>query len=395
MLHKRPILIDHIGPDVTTSLGRLAGIEGMARAMLVGIVPIIALDIFGSKDVIASVYFGSTLFSLLFTPNLPTLERILQRRGLVTLSGLLLMTAILFYWSQRVPLFAVGIALQGAGSSMFSVCISLYVMNYIGKSELTKAESKRMIYLGAAWVLGPALGGWLFARGQGNLIYLISFSAAAAMIAYFWWLRFGRDDVISPVKVPVTNPFKSIGRFWQQPNLRIAYLVTLSRSCFWVALFVYGPIYVIEANLPAWLGGLLLSGASGLLFLSSLIRKIADRFGTRQVIMVCYVLIGVSMIALGVTGEAKPIGLLFFAVGAIGAATIDVLGNIPFMRMVKPRERSAMTTVFTTWRESSSLVTQAMVYLTLLAAPFWMFYFVLALLQIATAVAASYLPRRI
>ena len=395
MLHKRPILIGQIGPDVTTSLGRLAGVEGLARAMLVGIVPLIALDVFGSKDVIASVYFASTLFTLLFTLNLPVLERLLKRRGLVTLSGLLLMTAVIFYWSQRVSLFAAGIAFQGAGASMFSVCISLYVMNYIGKSDFTKAESRRMIYMGAAWMVGPTLGGWLFDRELGNFIYLISFSASAAMLAYFWWLRFRDDEVISSAKKPPANPIKSIVRYWQQPMLRIAYLVTLSRACFWVALFVYGPIYVIEADLPAWLGGLLLSGASGLLFLSPIIRNFADRFGTRQVVISCYILIGVSLVALGIIGEAKPIGILFFITGAIGGATIDVLGNIPFMRMVKPRERGAMTTVFTTWREVSSLVTQAFVFLTLLIAPFWVFYFALALLQFATAVATSYLPRRI
>ncbi len=395
MLHKRPILINQIGPDVTTSLGRLAGVEGLARAMLVSIVPLVALDVFGSKDVIATVYFCSTLFTLLLTLNLPMLEGYLKRRGLVTLSGLLLITAVVLYWSQHHTLFATGIALQGAGASMFSVCIALYVMNYIGKSDFTKAESHRMLYMGAAWVIGPTLGGWLFEKGLGNLIYLISFSAAAAMIVYFWWLRFGDDEVISAVMPPSANPIQSITRFWKQPKLRIAYLVTLSRACFWVALFVYGPIYVIEADLPAWLGGLLLSGASGLLFLSPIIRNFADRYGTRQVIIFCYVLIGLSMTVLGIIGEAEPIGLLFFVIGAVGGATIDVLGNIPFMRMVKPRERSAMTMVFTTWRESSSLITQAIVFLTLLVAPFWVFFFILALLQFLTAVATSYLPKRI
>ena len=395
MLHKRPIFIGQLGPDVSTSLGRLAGIEGLARAMLVGIVPLIALEVFGSKDVIASVYFGSTLFTLLFTLNLPILERFLKRRGLVTLSGLLLVSAVVFYGSRITSLFAVGIAVQGAGASMFSVCISLYVMNYIGKKDLTRAESKRMIYMGAAWLIGPALGGWLFDQALGNLIYLISFSAAIGMIAYFWWLRLGDDEVITTVKSPSVNPLRSIGRYWQQPNLRIAYLVTFSRACYWVALFVYGPIYVVEAGLPAWVGGVMLSGVSGLLFFSPIIRNLADRFGTRQVIISCYYLIGGSLFALGLIGESQPTGVIFWVTGAMGAVCIDILGNIPFMRMVKPRERTAMTTVFSTWRESSSLVTQAIVFVTLLIAPFWGVFLVMALMQFGAAIATSFLPRRI
>ncbi|MCA9998351.1 MAG: hypothetical protein KDE56_21460, partial [Anaerolineales bacterium] len=60
-----------------------------------------------------------------------------------------------------------------------------------------------------------------------------------------------------------------------------------------------------------------------------------------------------------------------------------------------PRERSEMTMVFTTWREGSSLLTQALVFLTLLVAPFWVFYFVLGVLQLLTAVSTTRLPRRL
>ena len=74
---------------------------------------------------------------------------------------------------------------------------------------------------------------------------------------------------------------------------------------------------------------------------------------------------------------------------------MDVLVNTPFLRMVKPRERTEMTAVFTAWRESASLLTQALVFVTLLVAPFWVFYLILGGIQFALAVATSYLPRRL
>ncbi|MEZ5341771.1 MAG: hypothetical protein R2706_10040 [Acidimicrobiales bacterium] len=37
----------------------------------------------------------------------------------------------------------------------------------------------------------------------------------------------------------------------------------------------------------------------------------------------------------------SPISLVFWLAAAVGGAAVDVLGNIPFMRMVKPRERTA------------------------------------------------------
>ena len=94
-------------------------------------------------------------------------------------------------------------------------------------------------------------------------------------------------------------------------------------------------------------------------------------------------------------GEAEPIGVVFWVTGALGASWLDVLGNIPFMRTVKPRERTAMTTVFSSWRETSAIVAPGLGSLILLLAPFWVFYAVVAGLCLLTAVYVSYLPARI
>lgn len=395
MLFRRPYFLNQLPPEASTSLARLTGIDGLGRSLLVGVLPLIALKAFNNKETIATVYFASAIITLVFTLNIATLENLLQRRRLLTLGGIMLIIAIFFFFAGNAPLFAIGIGLRSAGSTIFAVCMSLYIMDYIGKAELTRSESRRMIYNGAAWLLGPVIGVWIYENSPEFVVYLVSAIATVLMLIYFWRLRLGNDPVIRPARSRAQNPIHAIVRYFRQPRLRIAYLITLSRACFWAAMFVYGPIYVVEANLPSWIGGVLLSGASGLLFFSPLVQRLADRFGTRQVIIVCFLLVGSSLFALGLIGPSQPIGLFFWILGSLGAGGIDVLGNIPFMRMVRPRERSEMTMVFTTWRESSSLLTQALVYLTLLVAPFWAFYFVLGALQLLTAVATTRLPRRL
>ena len=101
------------------------------------------------------------------------------------------------------------------------------------------------------------------------------------------------------------------------------------------------------------------------------------------------------MLALYLIGQPKPLGLLFWMTAALGGVTLDVLGNIPFMRMVKPHERTEMTMIFSTWREGSQLLTPLLVSLMLLVAPFETFYVLLALLLFAAAFTATYLPRRL
>ena len=162
-----------------------------------------------------------------------------------------------------------------------------------------------------------------------------------------------------------------------------------------MTLFVYGPIYVVEAGLPNWIAGGLLSLASALLLVSPLIRRLASRIGTRRVILFALMLTGLSMAMLYVLGEARPIGLLFWITGALGGVTLDVLGNSPFMRMVKPRERTEMTMIFSTWREGSQLLTPLLVSTMLLFAPFETFYLLLALLLSGAGIMATFLPRRL
>ncbi|MEZ4513569.1 MAG: MFS transporter [Chloroflexota bacterium] len=395
MLFRRPYFLNQLPPETSTSLARLTGIDSLGRSLLVGVLPLIALKAFDNKETIATVYFASAIITLIFTLNIATLEQLLQRRWLLTLGGLMLIVSVLFFSAGNAPLFSLGVGLRSAGSTIFAVCMSLYIMDYIGKAELTRSESRRMIYNGAAWLLGPAVGIWIYENSPEFVVFLVSAVATVLMLLYFWRLRWGNNPVIQPARSRAKNPLGAIVRYFSQSRLRIAYLITLSRACFWSALFVYGPIYVVEAGLPSWVGGVMLSGASGLLFFSPVVQRLAERFGTRQVIIVCFLLIGLGLFGLGFVGLSQPIGLLFWIVGAVGAGGIDVLGNIPFMRMVRPRERSEMTMVFTTWREGSSLLTQALVFLTLLVAPFWVFYFVLGVLQLLTAVSTTRLPRRL
>lgn len=278
---------------------------------------------------------------------------------------------------------------------MFSVCLSLYIMDYIGKADLRTTESQRIVYTGAAWLAGPAFGVWMWGRGFESGPFLVSGLATAGFVAYFWRLRWHRHAVLlTPTKSP-SNPLRNIVRFFGQRHLRIAYAITVSRAVFWSALFVYGPLYVVEAGLPTWVAGGMLSLASGMLFISPFVRRAAERLGTRAVIIASFAVIAGCMLGLATLRTARPIGVAFWLGGAAGGAALDVLGNIPFMRMVRPRERTAMTTVFSTWRELSFLLTPLIAVAAIALGSFRLLYVTLAVMGLGAAAATSFLPRRI
>ena len=395
MFDRRPAALLVVSGRAGESFARLNALEGIARSLLMGVIPLLALEALGSKEMVTRAYLFASILTLTITLNFATLERLLQRRWVVTLGVACTMIAMTILLLGEGMLMALGIGLQQAAASLFSVCLSLYIMDYIGKQELIYTETRRMLYAGIVWMVGPSLGLWLWENGASWAPFVLTIFASAGMLSYFWYLRLGHRQGIQKARSHSVNVFKIIPRYFKQRPLRIAYWITMSRSIFWVTLFIYGPIYVIEAKLPAWVAGGLLSLVSSLLLISPLIRRFAGRVGTRLAIIIALVLAGSSMSMLYVIGEPKPIGLIFWVSAALGGVTLDVLGNIPFMRMVKPRERTEMTMIFSTWREGSQLLTPLLVSIVLLFAPFEIFYVLLALLLFGAAIKASFLPRRL
>lgn len=395
MRWRRPEGLFELDADVGTEIARLGAFEGFARSVLTGVVPLAALDALGSKRAVSYVFVGGAVITLLFTLNVGVLERRMQRRWVVNLAALFLLVAVTMFTFVDGPLFAVAIGLRSAEASIFSVCISLYIMDYIGKAQLRTIESRRIVYTGAAWLMGPTIGVWLWSRGYESGPFVVSAVATALMVWYFWRLRWHHNAVLLTPTTSPTKPIANIARFFEQRHLRIAYAITVSRAVFWAALFVYGPLYVIEAGLPTWVAGGMLSAASAMLFISPLVLRAAERYGTRAVIIGSFGLIAGCMLGLTALRTARPIGVAFWLGGAVGGAALDVLGNIPFMRTVKPRERTAMTTVFSTWRELSFLLTPLMAIGALALGAFWLLYLTLAAMLLGAAAATSFLPRRI
>lgn len=395
MFDRRPAALLVVSGRAGESFARLNALEGIARSLLVGVIPLLALEILGSKELVTRTYLIASILTLAITLNFAALERLLERRWVMTFGVACALTAMVILVFGDSLVITLGVGLQQASASLFSVCLSLYIMDYIGRQELIYTETRRMLYTGIAWLIGPTLGLWLWEEFARWSPFGLSAIGALGTLSYFWYLRLGHEGAIRKARSRPVNVLRIIPRYFQQRPLRIAYWITLSRSIFWMTLFVYGPIYVVEANLPVWVAGGLLSLSSALLLISPFIRRLASRQGTRFIIACALVLTGGSMLTLYLIGEPRPIGLLFWMSASLGGVSLDVLGNIPFMRMVKPRERTEMTMIFSTWREGSQLLTPLLVSMVLLVAPFEFFYLLLALLLFGAAIKATFLPRRL
>ena len=88
-------------------------------------------------------------------------------------------------------------------------------------------------------------------------------------------------------------------------------------------------------------------------------------------------------------------GILLLVIATLGIDMLDIIGNIPFMRMVTPKIRTEMTTVFSTWREFSLVLTPGISALILTIFSVSGVFSVLGFVLIASAFLTKGMPLRV
>ena len=81
---------------------------------------------------------------------------------------------------------------------------------------------------------------------------------------------------------------KYIGRFVEQPRLRLAWLLAVGRNSWWIMYFVYMPIQLKASGFSDEMTGAIVSAGLAPLFLIRVWAKIGRAYGIRPLLMVGY-----------------------------------------------------------------------------------------------------------
>jgi MFS family permease len=119
------------------------------------------------------------------------------------------------------------------------------------------------------------------------------------------------------------------------------------------------------------------------------------KIGLRRLLTIGFATAGVLTLTVGVVAgwPLQAAGILI--IGAIGISIADGAGNVPFLRAVRAHDRSEMTTVFSTYRDSARLAMPALYSLLLLVFPLSAVFFASGGIMCGLAVLAGYLPRNL
>ena len=368
-----PEFLRHAPAPSVHGFATLTGVEAIARGSLVSVFPLEMYNALTEAQAVSEVYFLIGCASLLVGLLVPTVSRKLSRRWTYSLGAVMMFCGCGLAAYGHPYGVVVGLMLTTFATVFLFVCLNAYVLDYVKRHDFGKCETLRMLYSAVGWTLGPVLG-VVFWEWWRPLPFLISMTAALALLIIFWGMRLGNGRLIIRASSPAVNPLAYLGRFFRQKRLVAGWIFAVTRSCGWWVYVVYLPIYAVENGLGSSIGGLLLSLTNSLLFTTPLMLFMLRRIGVRMAIRSGFLMAGVLFGLAGVTGDWPyvAIGLLF--AGSFAMIFLDICGGLPFLMAVKPSDRNEMSAVYSSFRDVSAIITPGASALVLLVAPLAMVF---------------------
>lgn len=365
----------------------------LARTMVISLIPVNAYQALGTAQKVSELYFVTSLFGIGVSLALP---RLLSRLGRETvLAGATLAgigSALCLGLGSGIGL-VLGLVLHVLMVLAFENVMSLYVMQEVPRRALSAFEPRRIFLAGLSYGAGPWLGIQLAQSVAPGLPLAVSAAcalAAALLVALF----IGRRGVTALPAVAAPSG-ADIARFWSQPRLRLAWLLTAMRAAWWGMYIVYVPIFAIRYGLGIRAGGALVSLGSAFLLLAPVWGRLARRTGTRNMLLYGYAMCGLCTVLVAPLAAREvhaAAGMLLVA--ALAMSTIDGMGNVTFLRAVRPHQRTRMTPIFTTYRDVGQIAAAAVFAVLLLLLPLPAVFVAAGLALLFGAALCRYLPRR-
>jgi ACDE family multidrug resistance protein len=345
----------------------LAGVEAVARGILVSVFPLSMYAVLGDAKAVSEVYFLVGLLSLVTGLLVPWLNRLVPRRWLYAGAALLFLAGALSGMAGGGGIVAALALISVATVSLF-VCLNAYVLDFVERTELGRCETLRLFYSALGWTIGPVAGVTLM-KWWAPAPFAVSALAAFALLVIFLVLRLGNGKLITRARRPAANPLRYLGRFFVQPRLVVGWLFAVVRSCGWWIYVVYAPIYAVESGLDEQTGGIMLSVTNGVLFLAPVMLRWMQRRTVRAAVRTGFAATAVLFVA-GWALSAVPVwALVALFLGSCFLILLDICGGLPFLMAVKPSERTEMSAVYSSFRDVSGILTPGAAWLVLLVSP--------------------------
>ena len=381
------------------ALASIYALDSASRALTAAVIPLHAYSIYktfapdNADSYVGMTYSGIAIVSFIGTFLTPFLIHRLGRNAAYVVGILCCVVGMACLATSTIPGLAAGMLGRALSGVIGAVCLILFIVSFVPRHSLVRAETLRLFMSCFAWGAGPVIGVWLYKHHGILAPSAVSIAVHLVLILYFRRLKLA-EPAAESVQAP-RNPLAMVHRFASQKRLRLSWLIVFARSAWWSMFFTYPALYLQDHGIDESWAGLLVGAGNLLLGVSPLVRMVAQRLGIRLPIVGAFWL-GGGLTILCIFIYDQPVLLcVLLLIAAVFIVALDSLGNIPFMRFARPRELPQLTTVFRTYVDIAEFVPSAIYALLLTVFDFRAVFVVCGLLALVVGAAATWLPRRL
>ena len=332
-------------------------IETFTRASVATVIPIQAYDLLQDEQQVSFAYTLIGLVALSFSLVIPIIIRKASRRWTYSFGAFCFVLTAICLAANTVTGQLGGMVLRVIGTACLNVTLNLYILDHVRKQDYVRNDSTRLALSMVGWTVAPYAGIWLYTHHGPSATYALSAVFALTLMAVFWYFRLSDKSAISAGKIKPARPLRNLGRFAEQPRLRLAWTIAFGRSSVWSTFFVYAPILMVASGQGKEAGGILVSLGNAMLISLLVWGPLGERQGVRRLASFSFFMATGFLMAAAWFATDQPLvtaGVLLMA--TLFIVPLDAVGTVPFYRAVHPHERPEMTAVYRTYLDVGELL---------------------------------------
>ncbi len=282
----------------------------------------------------------------------------------------ILLTAITYGLFSLINSLTVFLILAVVLTSIIVIRVSTFGVILKDSTKYTSiAKDEGIIYtlLNTGWLVGPLIGGYTAARFGIPTVFLLG--AAFTLIAFLVF-KFSTIKDVNIEKNPDNNAFKNFRAFFKDSQRTKAYVIRGGLSLWWVLIYLFVPLYMIQQGMTEIAVGYFLSAAIiPLILLEYKFSSLTEKYSFKKVFQIGFFIAAIFGI---LTFFLTNTYLLLFSLvlASIGLAMLEPNAEAYFLTLVNKKEVSRFFGPFNTTSEVAALIGKILPALLLFILPF-------------------------
>ncbi|MEK6820017.1 MAG: MFS transporter [Nanoarchaeota archaeon] len=290
------------------------------------------------SDALVGFYSGflSVLAFISFFVLVPLIEK--SKKSSIYSVALFLIGVLILVLSINKNLI-IFIILSIAITILITIKITAFGIIVRDKSNKEKvSEDEGVIYSfnNTAWVIGPLIAGLVLIDFGMPIVFV---SSSLLIFISFILFKISNIKDSNIMKKAYGNVFSNLADYFNNKDRVISYILGSGVTFWWVLIYLYTPLLMIENGLPtSSIGIFLFAAAAPLIVLEYPFSKIAGKFGAKKLFALGYFIALIASSMAFVFIEQIYVALGFLVFGSVGLAMLEPTTEAYFFDLLKNKK---------------------------------------------------------